>query len=154
MVPKGSPAGSAGGCLQRFVACVCDESHQERHGARCRETHEPLQPQTDCLLSPRYSSAFVARSSRRWRREMIKTPGAVRASQLIPRQAIGGERTSVTEKQSTICSGACCDENKGRRGRRGTRRGELVWLGTEGVVCGVTLGKELPRCFLYWNIYN
>lgn len=27
---------------------------------------------------------------------------------------------------------ACCDENKGRRGRRGTRRGEVVWLGTEG----------------------
>lgn len=58
VVPKGSPAGSAGGSLQRFVARVSDESHQERHDARCSETHEPLQPQTDWLLSPRYSSAL------------------------------------------------------------------------------------------------
>lgn len=36
---------------------------------------------------------------------------------------------------------ACCDENKGRRGRRGTRRGEVVWLGTEGVAHGINTGK-------------
>lgn len=47
---------------------------------------------------------------------------------------------------------ACCDENKGRTGRRGTRRGEVVWLGTEGVVCGITSENSFLGAF-YTGIY-
>ncbi|TNN59623.1 hypothetical protein EYF80_030195 [Liparis tanakae] len=56
------------------------------------------------------------------RRERKKTPGAVQTSQLIPQQAIGCERLSVTvgpSKAEHHLLRACCDENKGRRGRRG-----------------------------------
>lgn len=50
---------------------------------------------------------------------MVKTPGAVHTSQLIPRQAIGCERLSVTVgqgKQSTICSGLVVGRTKAGEG--------------------------------------
>lgn len=146
-----SPVPQLGVCLQRRVARASDRSPAllgARHGALCGEMSNLLQPATDrfCrdeilqqpppapLPLPSLRSATCS-SSYGCRRKMIfkkkkkkkkkrKTPGAVRTSQLVPRQAIGGARLSVTvgrAQQSAICSGAR-DENKGRRGRRGTGR--------------------------------
>lgn len=106
---EGIPGGAAGGCLQRFVACVFDQSH----GASGRGMVRSAERSPVCCIPPvivnpvRFSSVAATRSSYWWRRKMIKTPGAVQTSQLIPRRSIGGERTSVTvgrAKQSTICS--------------------------------------------------
>lgn len=116
----GSRGGSAGGCLQRFVACVSDQSYQERHGAvRSMRRCSPDAP-------PAWSSSC------RWRRGMRQTPGAGRASQLIPRQAIGGESTSVRGKQSTICSGLVVMRTKAGEGGGAPGEGRLFGWGQGG----------------------
>lgn len=69
--------------------------------------------------------------------------------------AIGGELTSVTTKQSTICSGVVVMRTKAGEGGGAPDsegRGEVVWLGTEGVVHGITARKS-SLCAYYTGIY-
>lgn len=84
----------------------------------------PLLPPPPASLLPLYSSSYV------WRRRITTTPGAVQASQLIPRQAIGCWGLSVTvgqaeESRGTICSGLVVMRTKteGGGGRRKRARG-------------------------------
>lgn len=106
IVPKerGYPVlgGSAGGCLQRCVARVSAQSQgasgrrmvlsAERSPTCCPQNHQrPLcRPDIPPLCRCRRLPACLPPcSSYGWRGKMIKTPGAVQTSQLIPQQAIG-----------------------------------------------------------------
>lgn len=83
---------------------------------------------------------------------MIKTPGAVRASQLIARQAIGGERTSVTAKQSTICSGLVVMRTKAREGGGAPGEGRLFGWGQRGSYVALLMEDNSLGAF-YTRIY-
>jgi len=79
-----------------------------------------IPPLSACLPAPPTDGEGRENNDKEKREK--KTPGAVQTSQLIPQQTIGCERLSVTvgpSKAEHHLLRACCDENKGRRGRRG-----------------------------------
>lgn len=141
--------GSAGGCLQRFVARVSDQSHGASERGMMRSAQRS--PKTCCnppptALSPRYSAALSPPSApptdggendtNTWR---CPDQSADSPAGYWLRAPVCHCRPSKAEHHLLR---ACCDENKDRRGWRGRgRRG-----GDGGWYMALLLRKKSPLC--------
>ncbi|KAF3689471.1 hypothetical protein EXN66_Car005143 [Channa argus] len=143
---------SAGGYLQRFVASLSNQSQgaSEKGMVLSAERSPTCCEPPPIGSSPRCSSALPLPSPppappTDGEEKLIKTPGAVQTSQLIPLQAIGCERLSVTvgqAKQSTICSGLVVMRTKAGEGGGAKGRREGVWVERKGVGHGISAEKK------------
>ena len=145
--------GSAGGCLQRFVARVSAQSQgasgrrmvlsAERSPTCCPQTHRrPLcRPDIPPLCRCLPACLLLLRMERKNDKNTWRCPdqSADSPAGYWLRGAVRHCRPSKAEHHLLR---ACCDENKDRRGRRGMGRRGDVWVGRWwGVVHGITAGK-------------